>query len=145
MLPTTWAPKWKAKELLKIKASGTENLIFSLGQACSENLETQKTNTYFAELLWYRNWAKAGTFVKFQIPCGLGNMIPWEKVINNDPQGTFLEREDFFNGKMGRKKEEMNYGSNRKQKSAVLKLIYILEELYNHWLCEFQLHRYNAT
>ena len=31
-------------------------------------------------------------------------MIPWEKVINNDPQGTLLEREDFFNGKMGGKK-----------------------------------------
>lgn len=31
-------------------------------------------------------------------------MIPWEKGINNDPQGTLLEREDFFNGETGRRK-----------------------------------------
>lgn len=31
-------------------------------------------------------------------------MIPWEKVINNDPLGTLVEREDFFNIRMGRGK-----------------------------------------
>lgn len=40
-LPTTGAPKWKAKKF-NIKASGNA--------LCSENLETQETNTYFAEL-----------------------------------------------------------------------------------------------
>ena len=44
MLPTTWAPKWK--ELFEIKASATVGLTFSFAQACSENSETPKTNTY---------------------------------------------------------------------------------------------------
>lgn len=34
--------------------------------------------------------------MKFQIPGGLENMIPWEEVTNNDLLRTLLEREDFF-------------------------------------------------
>lgn len=45
MLPTTWAPRWK--ELFEIKASAIVGLISSFAQACSENSETRKTNTYF--------------------------------------------------------------------------------------------------
>ena len=63
-------------------------------------LRTQKhqrlTPMTFCRIAVIQNWAKAGTFVKFQILCGLENMIPWEEVTNNDLLGILLEREDFF-------------------------------------------------
>lgn len=36
------------------------SLTFGFAQACSENLETQRTNTYFTELLGYRIETKLG-------------------------------------------------------------------------------------
>lgn len=61
--------------------------------------------------------------MKFQIPGGLENMIPWEEVTNNDLLRTLLEREDFFlMGRWEEGREEMNYRSYKGQKPAVLSL-----------------------
>jgi hypothetical protein len=67
---------------------------------------------------------KAGICVKLYILCGLENMIPWEKVINNDTVRTLPEREDFFKGRNGSWELQNN-------KSVVLNLISI-QEVYNY-------------
>lgn len=62
--------------------------------------------------------------MRFKILCDLENMIPWEKVINNDPLGTLLEHGDFFfNGRMKGRKGRSKQGSYKEPNSVVLNLI----------------------
>lgn len=59
-------------------------------------------------------------------------MILWEKIINNDPLETLLEREDLLMGDRKEGRKGINDGSYKEQKSVVLNLISIQEEFYKH-------------